>query len=346
MPRKTRAGFTLIELLVVIVILTLLMSFLLPALHSAREAARRIQCTNNLKQLGLALHQYESTHGFFPPSMVLKGRYTKIDWVGVQSVNVRLLLFLEQGPLYNAVNFQTSDPSQNATVTSQTIGVFLCPSEVDPQPVNSDFGPTAVTSYGWCMGDWYVFGGIGAFPTSGSFGPNLGRRLSHFTDGLSQTMLASEVRGRQYLRTNCGWLSQLTSVPTSPAGMGPQSMDLSGNLSLAGHSSWADGRVDQSGMTTAWVPNTKVTLNVSSEDATTPPATLAGAQVDQDLVGTRESDGGPTFAAITSRSYHPGGVNILLGDGSVRFAQNSLTLPVWRGLSSIAGGEIISADQY
>jgi prepilin-type N-terminal cleavage/methylation domain-containing protein len=97
----TRAGFTLIELLVVIVILTLLMAFLLPALQSAREAARRIQCTNNLKQLGLALHQYESTHGFFPPSMVLKGRYTKIDWVGVQSVNVRLLLFLEQGPLYN-----------------------------------------------------------------------------------------------------------------------------------------------------------------------------------------------------------------------------------------------------
>jgi prepilin-type processing-associated H-X9-DG protein len=115
---------------------------------------------------------------------------------------------------------------------------------------------------------------------------------------------------------------------------------------MAGHSSWVDGRVDQSGMTTAWVPNTKVTLNVSSEDPTTPPATLAGAQVDQDLVGTRESDGGPTFAAITSRSYHPGGVNILLGDGSVRFAQNSITLPVWRGLSSIAGGEIISADQY
>lgn len=346
MPRTTRAGFTLIELLVVIVILTVLMALLLPAIQSAREAARRIKCANNLKQLGLAVHQYDSTHGMLPPTLVLKGRSTQIDWAGSMSVHARLLLFLEQAPLYSAINFNTQDPSVNSTVTSQSIEVFLCPSEADPQAASNGSGYTGVVSYGWCMGsdNMYVFGGIPSFNRT-AFGPNIVRRLSSFTDGLGQTMLASEVRGRQYLRTNCGWLIR-PSPGTSPA-QGPQPGDSSGIFAVAGHLSWADGHVDQSGFTAAWRPNSRVVVQVAdSNDPTTPPVIGEGFSIDQDLEGNRETDGGPTFAAITSRSYHHGGVNILLGDGSVRFIKDSLVANVWNALSTVSGGEIVSADQY
>jgi prepilin-type N-terminal cleavage/methylation domain-containing protein/prepilin-type processing-associated H-X9-DG protein len=347
MSRSLRAGFTLIELLVVIVILTLLMAILLPAIQSAREAARRVQCANNLKQLGLALNQYESTHGVLPPSLVLKGKNNQISWVGIPSVNARLLLFLEQAPLFNAINWEVQDPAVNTTVFSQSVAVFLCPSEVNPQPVNSTIGPTGATSYGWCMGtgDLYVFGGIPSFPTRAAFGPNLFRRLSSFTDGLASTMLASDVRSRQYVRTGCSWMKQ-------PAGLGTtapvaQSGDDVGTLTMTGHSSWVNGSVDQTGITAAWTPNSKVTVGYSMPtDPTIPPIDTSGFGLDQDLVGSSESDGGPTYAAITSRSYHPGGVNILLGDGSVRFVKETLNPQTWRALSSVNLGEVISADEY
>jgi prepilin-type processing-associated H-X9-DG protein len=281
-----------------------------------------------------------------PPSLVLKGRSTHVDWAGPMSVNVRLLLFLEQSPLHSAVNYSSLNPVDNLTVTSQLVDVFLCPSEPDPQPVTTESGPTSVVSYGWCMGaaDMYVFGGIPWFNRT-AFGPNIFRRLSTFTDGLSQTMLSSEVRGRQYLRTQCGWLSRPGGQ--TPQGLGPEPGDSLGVLSSTGHSSWADGRVDQTGLTAAQPPNRKVHVHASDANAPTIPADVrASFQLDQDLMGIRETSGGPTYAVITSRSYHPGGVNVLLGDGSVRFTRDSLDLQVWNALSTVNGGEIISADQY
>src|SRR5271157_858574 len=107
MPRATKTGFSLIELLVVVTILSLMMALLLPAVQSAREAARRIQCANNLKQLGLGLQQYETNYGTYPPSMVLSGKAFTPDWVGGWSLNGRILSFVEQGTLFNAINFST-----------------------------------------------------------------------------------------------------------------------------------------------------------------------------------------------------------------------------------------------
>src|SRR5271165_4033322 len=131
MSRATKTGFSLIELMVVVTILGLMMALLLPALQSAREAARRIQCASNLKQLGLGLQQYETNYGVYPPSIVLSGNGNTTTWVGGWSVNGRILSFMEQNTLFNAVNFFTNQTSPiNLTVTGLSIGVFVCPSEV------------------------------------------------------------------------------------------------------------------------------------------------------------------------------------------------------------------------
>jgi len=347
--RATKTGFSLIELMVVVTILGLMMALLLPALQSAREAARRIQCTSNLKQLGLGLQQYETNYGVFPPSMVLSGNGNTTTWVGGWSVNGRILSFMEQNTLFNAVNFFTNQTSPlNLTVTGLSIGVFVCPSEVNPQSYDASFGSSAVSTVGWCMGDWYVWGGFGALPNRTAFGPNLSRRAADFRDGLSSTLMASEVRSHQFDQTNCAVLASMNSpsAPLSPdvppTAVTPQvGSDGTCILSAAGHVSWADGSVAQSGMTTAWAPNTKVVLSVGNGMGLGYPSSE-----DLDLVGIPESSGGPTFAAVTSRSYHPGGVNALLGDGSVRFIKQTIDGNTWRCLGSVNGAEIISANQY
>ena len=131
-----KRGFTLIELLVVIAIIAVLIAFLLPAVQAAREAARRMQCVNNLKQLGLGLHNYESIAGAWPPSCVLSGSgNTVANWLG-WSVHGRILPLLEQGPLFNAINFHfPGDAPINLTVATAQVSIFTCPSEADPSPL-------------------------------------------------------------------------------------------------------------------------------------------------------------------------------------------------------------------
>ena len=124
-----RSGFTLIELLVVIAIISVLIALLLPAVQSAREAARRIQCTNNLKQMGLGLHNYEGITGAFPPSNIagyFNGTFTSNGF----SVHARILPFMEQGVAFNSINFFfTHRTVQNSTVVGLALSCFLCPSD-------------------------------------------------------------------------------------------------------------------------------------------------------------------------------------------------------------------------
>jgi hypothetical protein len=236
----------------------------------------------------------------------------------------------------------------NTTVATSSLAVFLCPSEVNPQPFDSDLGTTGVNSYGWCLGDWYVWGGFAMLPNRTAFSPNRSRRQAEFTDGMSWTLLASEVRARQFERTDCGGLSgiinprDVPSPATPPGGIPGLGDGSTCKQSNGGHTAWADGQVDQTGMTTAWSPNTKVYQQSSS----TVFDNDLDDQVDLDLIGIRESHGGPTFAAVTSRSYHPGGVNALFGNGSVRFVKGSVDGSVWRALGSVAGGEIISSSDF
>ena len=337
-------GFTLIELLVVIAIIAVLIALLLPAIQAAREAARRVQCANNLKQLGLGMHNYESMHGVLPPQQVLRFAGSTVAWKSQWGVTARITPFLELGPLYHAINMtnKTTDPS-NLTAVSATWEVLICPSEVAPQPITSTTtagGTTTygVSNYGWCDGDWYVFGGAAVpTPNRSAFGPNQSRRFAAFTDGLSQSMLAAEVKTYQQAFHDC------TGVP--PAALaGPAALpDPATVLAVvaasaprcrvaSGHTHWSNGNSFYDGFTTALTPNTRAFAGTPAQDS--------------DLTSMDEDDGGPTYAAVTARSRHPGGVNTLLADGSVRFIKDSINWPAWRALGSIAGGEVVSADSY
>jgi prepilin-type N-terminal cleavage/methylation domain-containing protein/prepilin-type processing-associated H-X9-DG protein len=331
-------GFTLIELLVVIAIIAVLIALLLPAVQAAREAARRIQCTNNLKQLGLALAGYEGTNGVLPPSVVV-ARNGSGYWSNGWSINGRLLPYLEQGAVFNSINFTLNySAADNTTIGQLTLGSLICPSEVRPEPKVSGTNRYGVANYNWNVGDWYVFGGIGSTARGrGVFGANRSRTLAEFLDGVSNTVVASEVKTYQNVLTKCTLSTVLEpgSIPSAtadPYSAVPEYKSGSCSLNASGHAEWVDGAALETGFTTAWPPNKAI---------------LGGpTPVDVDIVSVGEKSGGPTYAAITSRSYHPGGVNSLFGDGSVRFIKGSINGTTWRGLGTVAGGEVIGADSY
>lgn len=338
MVRPTR-GFTLIELLVVIAIIAVLIALLLPAVQAAREAARRMQCVNNLKQIGLGLHNYESVIGALPPQHVLSGSGTTVAWWGSWGPGPRILPHMEQGPVFNSINFELPYTSPvNTTVAKLTVSVLLCPSEPNQAVATHSFGLAGVSSYGFCMGDWYVWGSFGSPENRSAFTTNASRRWADFTDGASHTLLASETKTYQPYLRDCGGLSRINSpnsVPSPDADLYAVAPEYNGgscSLATSGHTEWIDGHAHQTGFTTAWTPNKK---------------TLGGPnKIDTDLTGKREMHGGPTYAAITARSYHPGGVNALFGDGGVRFIKNTVHGGTWRALGTIAGGEVVSADAF
>jgi prepilin-type N-terminal cleavage/methylation domain-containing protein len=348
-----RTGFTLIELLVVIAIISVLIALLLPAVQAAREAARRIQCTNNLKQMGLGLHNYEGIAGAFPPSNIA-GYFNGVYSYNGFSVHARILPFMEQGVAFNSINFFfTHRTVQNSTVVGLALTCFLCPS--DPNIGGLTAFPSGVNArvpcYGFNEGDWFVWnalapGGTNNPPSKnrGVFGPNQSRRLAEFTDGTSQTVVATDVKalnpfcqvGGQFSETDLNTPSApLPSPYLDPLVVATEYTSVAACNDVPpgqGHTAWVDGNTQETGMTTAFPPN-KAAINPTSH-------------ADLDILTLLISKNQPVWGAITARSYHPGGVDALLADGSVRFVKSTVDAATWRALGTVAGSEVISSDSY
>lgn len=342
-PQRSRfsSGFTLIELLVVIAIIGVLVALLLPAIQQAREAARRSQCANNIKQLGLAVHNYFGAYSVLPPAVVIRYPYVNSgDWNG-WSMHARLLPFLEGDARYDTVNFSHSAiVAQNVTAIARLGSSYVCPS--DPNAATQRANGTSTydnTNYGFNRGNWFVWGGSSDVTRPVSpFYVNSKARLDDVIDGQTKTIFAAEVKAHTEYNRKCGNMVYSPGSQPGPNDAVPALgyQNCTGSSPAAehkntGHTEWHNGDVHHTGFTTAWTPN-RVTGG------------LFGSvnYVDMDVTSRREEDGGPTYSAITARSYHPGGVHILLGDGSVTFVSDTIDGVIWRGLGTIAGNEVVS----
>ena len=331
-----RQGFTLIELLVVIAIIAILIALLLPAVQQAREAARRSQCKNNLKQFGLALHNYLDAYSVFP-----MGGITLASG-GAYSPQARLLPFMEAANLSNLINFDYPYGSQPANsagvkVSAVKIPIFHCPTETEIRPAIASDG--SINHWPICYagnaGEWLVWDATSNKIGSGAFGQNSRLSPRDFADGMSNTIMMSEVRAWQpYHRP-------ATALTTDPVGSTPNAAGVSSligsstTIRTTGHTEWVEGRSPHYDFTTALTPNTKVPCGGTCED------TSGATYTDVDFVSGSESRTVSTWAVITSRSLHTGIVNSLLADGAVRSVSSNIDLGTWRALGTRFGGEVI-----
>jgi prepilin-type N-terminal cleavage/methylation domain-containing protein/prepilin-type processing-associated H-X9-DG protein len=331
--RRFRAGFTLIELLVVIAIIAVLIALLLPAVQAAREAARRAQCVNNVKQFGLAMHNYIDSTNAVPLGRTLQaGTYRPF------SQQARVLGFMEQSNAFNALNFSLSsyDPS-NATGAAISVNSFLCPSDVAIQIptglVLTGFNAAPVNyraNEGTSVAMWYgaddttnVNNGI-VPPPNGLFYSDLLITLAMITDGTSNTAAFSEHVIGDFSNSIATDVSD-----TFEPGTHPLTSDDAYNMCLATNIY----NLSTQGYSNVGAPWTYGYHSTTSYWHSAPP-------------NTRSCMFPPSRISTTANSRHPGGVNLGLADGSVRFIKSTINIQTWRALGTRNLGEIISSDSY
>jgi prepilin-type N-terminal cleavage/methylation domain-containing protein len=341
-PSQRGRGFTLIELLVVIAIIAVLIALLLPAVQQAREAARRSQCKNNLKQLGLALHNYHDTSNTFPPATI---RTTTCGGnLGPSACNglsymARLAPFFDQAAIYNTLNFSVGpawrDPNEPAykAASGAKLSLLVCPSDpLRGQATRADLGPTSYASCisntdNWCADpNWYIGANGSAGGSGGEFACVSSERgqavvygnskvnIGAITDGTSNTMIMSEwTQGFPYL-------DQTLNLSSCQSG-GVTTNTYTGLYDPMGYS-WLYANGMQSwGFTTLLKPNDPAIKNQNNV------ACLSNVWV-----------GGARFRAS---SEHVGGVHVLLADGAIRFISDNINLTTWQNLGNRSDGNVL-----
>jgi len=338
-------GFTLIELLVVIAIIAVLIALLLPAVQAAREAARRSQCVNNLKQLGLAMHNYSSAMGSLPEGTSnapwnVPGQLE--NW-SAWSAHALMLPYLEQKPIYDAINFSWGSGGHgggvaafiNSTVYNSKIASFLCPSD-------GQAGKTHTNSYPGSQGTSTFNNSL---RVSGLFAYETAYTLADITDGTSNTVAFSEA----LVGDENGQADKLGNSTGNVAGGGTaiNLFDVTGNLPNVQKDIalcttwWADPTKRTAGRGQRWAWGS---LGATIFNTVVPPN--GGGQVKWGACRMDCCVNAIHDHYSTATSNHSGGVNVTLADGSVRFIKNTISYATWWALGTKAGGEVVSSDSY
>jgi len=344
MNRIAHRGFTLIELLVVIAIIAVLIALLLPAVQAAREAARRAQCTNNLKQIGLALHNYHSAVGSFPmgTTTAYSDFPTQVGW-GTWGALALMLPYLEQKPIYDSINFDFAcwpgaGAATNSTVFTTRLNAFVCPSDglTGQENLNNYFGSVGTTT------------GYLNFPDStGIFAHGLTYTVANITDGTSNTIAYSEsLVSTTYLGTK---LTKWRDGPSVGSGGGASYLVQDGTANFTAlQADWQNCN----NLFATSTPNYGMRgyrwglsgLGETLFQVLIPPNSTnypwGSCRLDCAACGSLQS------GYFNATSNHPGGVNTAMADGSVKFIKSSVNMQTWWALGTKAGGEVLSSDSY
>ncbi len=357
--RVARAGrgFTLIELLVVIAIIAILIALLLPAVQAAREAARRASCVNNLKQIGLALHNYMSAIGTFPP-----GRFNShVAGNGnVWGAYAQMLPQLEQQVLFNSCNFNLApelEPSlpsaaANATVAGTFINALICPSDAAPAVLITVSGENyASHNYDFNVGSNYPLqeafpvGVTSPFngPPNGPFFENRGVGSADFIDGMSNTVAVSETIRSNATSTYASEPNRVFLVTGDNKTSGP---------ALTSDADYASLCLSLAATTTQFQATKGVRWHYGAPGHSMynhrRPPNDRQPDCRGGLPHSDKSDPNWSYLSlnITTRSLHSGGVNSLMADGSVKFIKNSVNVMTWQAIGSRNGGEVVGSDAF
>ena len=336
----------------VIAIVATLIGLLLPAVQSARESARRMSCQSNLRQLGLAMHNYEGARRMFPPSgdivtSAVSGTSAQ-PWSG-QSL---MLPYLEGDALYKLVDFKKGyhdaanrKPTLPVDVAATRVDVLTCLSEPRATArIKDGSAEHFPLNYGFNVGQFLVYDPVTRADGGAAFGPSSRLGARAFADGLSKTLAMAEVKAYTPRYHNTATPSghsptQRAAVPATPGdvlqafgnpnGGGNWSAGDRASPAGGGHTEWVCGRAIHTGFTTTFPPNTTIAH------------VQAGTTYDISICSTREglSMTQPTYAVIPARSHHPGSVNVLLMDGSVHPVSNEVDAATWAALGSRSVGE-------